>query len=71
MELNKYAKVGGQPSISQSTVYERQIPIPTLAEQELIVAQIENEKQLVNGSKELVNIYEQKIKYEINKLWEE
>jgi len=71
LELNKYAKVGGQPSISQSTVYERQIPIPTLAEQELIVAQIENEKQLVNGSKELVNIYEQKIKYEINKLWEE
>jgi len=71
LELNKYAKVGGQPSISQSTVYERQIPIPTLAEQELIVAQIENEKQLVNASKELVNIYAQKIKDEINKLWEE
>jgi len=71
LELNKYAKVGGQPSISQTTVYERQIPIPTLAEQELIVAQIENEKQLINGSKELVNIFEQKIKDEINKLWDE
>lgn len=71
LELNKFAKVGGQPSISQSTVYERQIPVPTLAEQELIVSQIEKEQQLVNATKELVNIYEQKIKDEINKLWEE
>jgi type I restriction enzyme M protein len=71
LELNKFAKVGGQPSISQSTVYERQIPVPTIAEQELIVAQIEKEQQLVNMSKELVKIFEQKIKDEINKLWEE
>ena len=71
LELNKFAKVGGQPSISQSTVYERQIPVPTLAEQELIVSQIEKEQQLVNATNELVNIYEQKIKDEINKLWEE
>ena len=70
LELNKFAKVGGQPSISQSTVYERQIPVPTLAEQELIVSQIEKEQQLVNATNELVNIYEQKIKDEINKLWE-
>lgn len=71
LELNKFAKVGGQPSISQSTVYERQIPVPTLAEQELIVSQIEKEQQLVNANKELIKLYEQKIKDEINKLWEE
>lgn len=71
LELNKFAKVGGQPSISQSTVYERQIPVPTIAEQELIVAHIEKEQQLVNVNKELVKIFEQKIKDEINKLWEE
>jgi type I restriction enzyme M protein len=71
LELNKYAKVGGQPSISQSTVYERQIPVPTLDEQKFIVTQIEKEQQLVNASKELIKIYEQKIKDEINKLWEE
>ena len=71
LELNKFAKVGGQPSISQSTVYERQIPVPTIAEQELIVAHIEKEQQLVIASKELIKIYEQKIKDEINKLWEE
>jgi type I restriction enzyme M protein len=71
LELNKYAKVGGQPSISQTTVYERQIPVPTLTEQKSIVAQIEKEQQLVNASKELIQLYEQKVKDEINKLWEE
>lgn len=71
LELNKYAKVGGQPSISQTTVYERQIPVPTLTEQKPIVGQIEKEKQMVNANKELIELYEQKIKDEINKLWEE
>ncbi|WP_129595496.1 N-6 DNA methylase [Seramator thermalis] len=47
------------------------IPIPPLSEQEAIVSQIEKEQQLVNASKELIKIYEQKIKDEINKLWEE
>jgi type I restriction enzyme M protein len=46
------------------------IPIPPLSEQEAIVAQIEKEQQLINANKELIKIYEQKIKDEINKLWE-
>lgn len=47
------------------------IPLPSLSEQDAIVTQIEKEQQLVNASKELVKIFEQKIKDEINKLWEE
>lgn len=47
------------------------IPLPPLSEQEAIVAQIEKEQQLVNANKELIKIYEQKIKDEINKLWSE
>ncbi len=45
------------------------VPLPPLSEQEAIVAQIEKEQQLVNANKELVNLYEQKIKDEISKLW--
>ena len=71
LDLNKYAKVGGQPSISQTTVYERQIPIPSLEEQALIVEKIHREQELINSTKELIEIYEQKIKDEINKLWAE
>jgi type I restriction enzyme M protein len=69
--LNQYSKVGGQPSISQSTIYELKIPLPPLEEQKQIVAQIEREQSLVNANKELIAIYEQKIKDEINRLWEQ
>ena len=61
---------GSYPSINQTDVNALKIPLPSLSEQDFIVAQIEKEQQLVSGSKELVNIYEQKIKDEINKLWE-
>ena len=69
LNLNQFAKVGGQPSISQNTVYELKIPLPSLSIQLQIVNRIEQEQQLVNANKELIKIYEQKIKDEINKLW--
>lgn len=62
---------GAMPALSFKTVEVVQIPIIPIEEQILIVSIIENEQQLVNASKELVKIFEQKIKDEINKLWEE
>jgi len=53
-----------------SFIREQKIPLPEVTIQRQIVAQIEKEEQLVNACKELVDIYEQKIKDEINKLWE-
>lgn len=47
------------------------IPLPSLAEQEAIIEKIEKEQNLVNSNKELIILFEQKIKDEINKLWEE
>jgi type I restriction enzyme M protein len=38
--------------------------------QQEIVARIEREQSLVNSNKELITIFEAKIKDEINKLWE-
>lgn len=46
------------------------IPLPPPEEQDQIVAQIKREQRLVNGNRELIEIYEQKIKDEINQLWE-
>jgi restriction endonuclease S subunit len=46
-----------------------QIPLPPLSIQQQIVNRIEQEQQLVNANKELIKIFEQKIKDEINKLW--
>jgi restriction endonuclease S subunit len=71
LELNRYAKVGGQPSISQTTVYERQIPLPTIDEQAEIISKLKHEQSLIHNNKELIQLFEQKIKDEINKLWSE
>lgn len=46
------------------------IPFPPLNIQQQIVARIEQEQQLVNANKQLIEIFEQKIKDEIGKLWQ-
>jgi type I restriction enzyme M protein len=69
LNLNRYAKVGGQPSISQKTVTELSIPLPTLEVQRQIVSRIEKEQELVNANKQLIELFEQKIKARIAKVW--
>ncbi len=69
LEINKYAKRGGQPSISQSTVYDLSIPLPPLEIQKEIVLKIEEEQKLVDSNKRLIEIYEAKIKSKINEVW--
>ena len=71
LELNRFAKVGGQPSISQTTVYERQVPLPSIDEQTAIVEKLKHEQQLIKNNFELIQVFEQKTKEEINKLWSE
>lgn len=48
-----------------------EIPIPDIETQRQIVAQIENEQALVNSNKQLIEIFEQKIKDRISKVWGE
>jgi restriction endonuclease S subunit len=47
------------------------IPLPPLETQKQIVAQIEAERTLVYSAKQLIQIYQQKTKTTIAKLWEE
>lgn len=51
IDLNQYAKVGGQPSISQSTVYNVPIPLPNIDVQNSIASQIRYEKALYSKTK--------------------
>ncbi len=62
---------GGLQRVPKDFVNSFQIPLPTISEQQEIVKRIEQEQQLVNGSKQLIAIFEQKIKDEINKLWKQ
>ena len=69
LNLNQYAKIGGQPSISQKTVTNLSIPVPTLETQRAIVKRLKLEKDLVDANKQLIEIYNQKIKDRIAKVW--
>lgn len=62
---------GAQEFISLKTLRSFPIPLPSNEIQHQIVEQIENEQALVNANKELIAIYEQKIKDRIGKVWGE
>ena len=47
------------------------VPLPSLSIQKKIVAQIESEQEKVNGTKELIEVFEQKIKDKISEVWGE
>jgi type I restriction enzyme M protein len=65
-------KVGvAQSNLSLAQISNFEIPFPPLATQKQIVEKIEAERALVEASKKLIEIYEQKTKEVIGKLWEE
>jgi len=57
LNLNRFAKVGGQPSISQTTVYECKIPLPSIAIQKEIVTEIEGYQKVINGARAVIDNY--------------
>jgi type I restriction enzyme M protein len=61
---------GGQPQFNGNALVKIKIPVPNIDIQQQIVAQIEKEQQLVDANKQLIQIYEQKIKSKIAEVWE-
>ena len=53
--LNRYAKRGGQPSISQSTIYNLSIPLPPIEVQREIVAEIDGYQKIIDGARQVVD----------------
>lgn len=60
---------GAYPSINQNDVKSLLIPIPTPEEQRKIAKQIKQEQVIINSNKELIIIFEQKIKDKIAEVW--
>jgi restriction endonuclease S subunit len=58
-----------QPNLSIKDLGLLAVPLPTLEEQLTIVKAIEEEIQLVNANKRLIEIFEQKIKTKIGEIW--
>ncbi|MBX3107115.1 MAG: N-6 DNA methylase [Bacteroidetes bacterium] len=60
---------GAQQFIGLTTLRKFPIPVPDIMEQTSIVQAIEEEMQLVNANKRLIEIFEQKIKDKISEVW--
>ncbi len=70
-ELKAMANGGTFREVSKSKIKQIKIPLPPLETQTKIVAQIEKEQSLVNANKELITLFEQKIKDKIASVWGE
>jgi len=71
ISLEPYITGSAQPKLNQKALNSIPIPFPDLEVQKQIVAQIEKEQALVNSNKQLIEIFEQKIKDRIAKVWGE
>lgn len=70
LQATAHSKSGTITNLHLVEIKQFQIPLPPLKVQQQIVDRIESEQKLIDANKELVKIYEQKIKDEINKVWE-
>lgn len=58
-------------NLSQGILNELKIPLPPLATQRAIVAEIEAEQSLVSANRELITRFEQKIQTTLARIWGE
>jgi type I restriction enzyme M protein len=66
---NAVGAAGSMPKINQSIVESIPIPLPPLATQQAIVAEIEAEQALVNANRELITRFEKKIQATLARVW--
>ncbi len=69
--LNDIAPQAAQKNINIEILKTIKIPLPPIEIQKQIVERIESERVLAEGNKKLIEIYKQKIKDTLAKLWEE
>lgn len=60
---------GAQPNISQTIIKNLEIPLPPIEVQKKIVVKVEEEQKLIEANKQIVSIFEQKIKEKISEVW--
>ncbi|MEN9552306.1 MAG: hypothetical protein RI935_683 [Candidatus Parcubacteria bacterium] len=60
---------GAVPGLNRNDAYKKKISLPSVEIQKQIIEKIEAERLLVESNKKLIEIYEQKMKDVISKLW--
>jgi type I restriction enzyme M protein len=70
-DLSRWASESEPPSMRKTTVEAYEIPLPPLATQQAIVAEIEAEQSLVAANRELIARFEKKIQATLARVWGE
>ncbi len=70
-QFERAATGGVVNNLNSELVRKVRIPLPPIDTQQAIVARIEAEHKVVDGCRELIALYEAKIKKVIDKVWEE
>lgn len=70
-QIKKLTHAVGVPKLALERIKTIKVPIPIIEIQHQIVAQIEKEQELVNANKQLIEIFELKIKDRIARVWGE
>jgi type I restriction enzyme M protein len=65
-----HSKSGTVTNLHLVEIKQMEIPLPPLEIQREIVARIESERKIVEGNRELIRIYEGKVKKVIQRVWE-
>jgi len=71
IDISNFVTGMAQPKLNQQALNTIKIPLPSLEIQKQIVEKIEGERALVESAKKLIEIYEQKTKDVLSKLWSE
>jgi len=71
INVKNYVTGSAQPKLNQENLNSIKIPYPPLKIQQQIVDRIENEQKAINSNKELITIFENKIKDKIADIWGE
>ena len=70
-QANALMTGGGQPQFNGNALVQVKFPLPPLATQQAIVAEIEAEQALVAANRELITRFEQKIHATLARIWGE
>jgi type I restriction enzyme M protein len=69
--IRGYYERASIPKINRSQLFETEIPLPPLATQQSMVAEIEAEQALVNANRDLIARFEKKIQATLARVWGE
>jgi len=69
-QATAHSKSGTVTNLHLVEIKQMEIPLPPLEIQREIVARIETERAIVHGNRELIRLYEEKVKKVIERVWE-